>query len=219
MHEGCRERRYPRARELHLFYSTLVQRVRDMLYFSVPTRTARSTVNGFPFTSSTHETASWYGRAMNGTLWQSSYPRCGAVNECRRYSHRQILWKAMFSEEVLDDPILPRWQPVTYFRSPLGHSADFVEHRVTLEIPTIEPTEVRSTGLCRLPIDQLDHRLDPVWIIAALEPTLISTLHFGIAKETLEGITLLTHRSLNLGQLAAGDTALCWNTPGVTGHP
>lgn len=98
------------------------------------------------------------------------------------------------------------------------HLRDLPEHVDSLQIPTIEPPEVRRPSLDRLPIDELHHRFHPPWIRKLIEPALIGLLDSMTAEEALQGVAALAHRAGDFGELRAGDTGDRRDPPGVTRH-
>ncbi len=155
---------------------------------------------------------------MDGTRWQAERARSLSIDERPRNANREIRRKRLVFEVRFDDPILSRRKPVPDLRGTVGDSADLAQHFDALKVAAIEPAEVRHTGLGRLPVYELDHRLDPAGINAPIKPSLVGALDLGITEEALERVALPADAALDLGELAASDAGLGWNTPRVTRH-
>ncbi len=135
-----------------------------------------------------------------------------------RKTNDEILRQLVLLEIPLDQAVFTGRYPMLDVRSETRHFRDPAEHSDALKIPAIEPAEVRSPRLDRLPVHELHHRHDPLRVGELVEPSLVCLMNPMLAEVALERIAPLADRSGNLSQLRAGDAGLCRNPPSVAGH-
>ncbi len=155
---------------------------------------------------------------MNGAGWQTKGSRRLAVNKRPGNPGDEIRRELLLFEVRFHDPILACRQPMPDLRRSDDHCADAPEHCHALKVAAVEPPKIRRAGLSCLPVDQLDHRLDPAWITASIEPSLVSPLHSVSPEVALESVALSADTTFHCGELAACETCLCRNAPRVAWH-
>ena len=130
-------------------------------------------------------------------------------------TENQVLWQiAIFLLILLDNPILPGWDPVKGSGSVLCHLADIPKVRHGLNVARVVPSEEIHIPL----IDDMNHRSGPAGILETLVSVLQSSLHHGKDIATLQSIATLTDRSFLVSQFRAGCTPLRRDTRGPSGH-
>lgn len=155
---------------------------------------------------------------MHRTGGQPELNRWRPIDHMPRETNEEILRQLALLEILLDQAVFTGRYPMLDVRRETRDLCYLLKHPDALQIPAIEPAEVRSPRLDRLPVHELHHRHDPVRVGELVEPSLVCLMNPMLAEVALERIAPLTDRSGNLSQLRAGDAGLRWNPPSVAGH-
>lgn len=99
-----------------------------------------------------------------------------------------------------------------------GHLGNGLQHLDALEVTAVEPAKVRLTSLGGLPVDELDHGLNPLGIAKTIQSALICRVYLCTAIVAFEGVTLRTDTVGNSREFCADLAGDSGDAPGVAGH-
>ena len=140
---------------------------------------------------------------------------CGLSDHMSGCTENQVLWQiAIFLLILLDNPILPGWDPVKGSGSVLCHLADIPKVRHGLNVARVVPSEV----FYPLPIQQRDHGSGPSGILQTLETIFQSSLDDWKDITTLQSIAARADAALDFPQFGTSGATLRRDASGKPGH-
>ena len=195
-----------------------MQRVRHVLHSAVPTRATVTAV-------CRSLGCSWARVALDGSWCRvdgagrvSEVGWWWRIDQMSGNAEGQVRGELRLSQVLANDAVLASGEPVPNLGSASSDRGDVPQHLDTLEVAAIKPAKVGHAGLSGLPVDQLDHRSNPVGISEAVEATLICSVDLGSAEVALEGVAAGADATADRSQLTADQAGDGWDAPGVAGH-